>query len=410
MKSKTIFRRLGAAFTAVILAAGVMTLGVSAEETVTAAQVRQTADAAAEYLTENFTSTGYSASDLATVQLLYRSGLEQAGTVVENYLTQAAEELETYGAAVYQGYDNNYDPVASPSLVGTLGAAWLAQETGNKELSAQMEQAAETLGTPQFIAADNPYNIARALWCAQQLGSSQALQDALAEGLMSYYNQEEQAFDYWGCSVDNNAVMSRGAKLYSGQVAGVAQAAENAMTFVDSLRQADGSYYSDFQWSTSSNADSTGLALSAMADWADSGRYSGEELAQTYQALLDRYYIQDTGAFGYLDNAAPNLMATADVLEGLLTYVDWLEQQEADTPATPSQPEQTPSVPEEGNTSTPAGETPSQNGESSEAENLPAGEASPATGDDALLWMGGAVAALLLAGVLGAVSVKKVRK
>ena len=410
MKSKTIFRRLGAAFTAVILAAGVMTLGVSAEETVTAAQVRQTADAAAGYLTENFTSTGYSASDLATVQLLYRSGLEQAGTVVENYLTQAAEELETYGAAVYQGYDNNYDPVASPSLVGTLGAAWLAQETGNGELSAQMEQAAETLGTPQFIAADNPYNIARALWCAQQLGSSQALQDALAEGLMSYYNQEEQAFDYWGCSVDNNAVMSRGAKLYSGQVAGVAQAAENAMTFVDSLRQADGSYYSDFQWSTSSNADSTGLALSAMADWADSGRYSGEELAQTYQALLDRYYIQDSGAFGYLNNATPNLMATADVLEGLLTYVDWLEQQEADTPATPSQPEETPSVPEEGNTSTPAGETPSQNGESSEAENLPAGEASPATGDDALLWMGGAVAALLLAGVLGAVSVKKVRK
>lgn len=410
MKSKTIFRRLGAAFTAVILAAGVMTLGVSAEETVTAAQVRQTADAAAGYLTENFTSTGYSASDLATVQLLYRSGLEQAGTVVENYLTQAAEELETYGAAVYQGYDNNYDPVASPSLVGTLGAAWLAQETGNGELSAQMEQAAETLGTPQFIAADNPYNIARALWCAQQLGSSQALQDALAEGLMSYYNQEEQAFDYWGCSVDNNAVMSRGIKLYSGQVAGVAQAAENAMTFVDSLRQADGSYYSDFQWSTSSNADSTGLALSAMADWADSGRYSGEELAQTYQALLDRYYIQDSGAFGYLNNATPNLMATADVLEGLLTYVDWLEQQEADTPATPSQPEETPSVPEEGNTSTPAGETPSQNGESSEAENLPAGEASPATGDDALLWMGGAVAALLLAGVLGAVSVKKVRK
>lgn len=410
MKSKTIFRRLGAAFTAVILAAGVMTLGVSAEETVTAAQVRQTADAAAGYLTENFTSTGYSASDLAMVQLLYRSGLEQAGTVVENYLTQAAEELETYGAAVYQGYDNNYDPVASPSLVGTLGAAWLAQETGNKELSAQMEQAAETLGTPQFIAADNPYNIARALWCAQQLGSSQALQDALAEGLMSYYNQEEQAFDYWGCSVDNNAVMSRGIKLYSGQVAGVAQAAENAMTFVDSLRQADGSYYSDFQWSTSSNADSTGLALSAMADWADSGRYSEEELAQTYQALLDRYYIQDTGAFGYLNNAAPNLMATADVLEGLLTYVDWLEQQEADTPATPSQPEETPSVPEEGTTSTPAGETPSQNGESSEAENLPAGEASPATGDDALLWMGGAVAALLLAGVLGAVSVKKVRK
>lgn len=410
MKSKTIFRRLGAAFTAVILAAGVMTLGVSAEETVTAAQVRQTADAAAGYLTENFTSTGYSASDLATVQLLYRSGLEQAGTVVENYLTQAAEELETYGAAVYQGYDNNYDPVASPSLVGTLGAAWLAQETGNGELSAQMEQAAETLGTPQFIAADNPYNIARALWCAQQLGSSQALQDALAEGLMSYYNQEEQAFDYWGCSVDNNAVMSRGIKLYSGQVAGVAQAAENAMTFVDSLRQADGSYYSDFQWSTSSNADSTGLALSAMADWADSGRYSGEELAQTYQALLDRYYIQDTGAFGYLNNATPNLMATADVLEGLLTYVDWLEQQEADTPATPSQPEETPSVPEEGTTSTPAGETPSQNGESSEAENLPAGEASPATGDDALLWMGGAVAALLLAGVLGAVSVKKVRK
>ena len=410
MKSKTIFRRLGAAFTAVILVAGVMTLGVSAEETVTAAQVRQTADAAAEYLTENFTSTGYSASDLATVQLLYRSGLEQAGTVVENYLTQAAEELETYGAAVYQGYDDNYDPVASPSLVGTLGAAWLAQETGNKELSAQMEQAAETLGTPQFIAADNPYNIARALWCAQQLGSSQALQDALAEGLMSYYNQEEQAFDYWGCSVDNNAVMSRGAKLYSGQVAGVAQAAENAMTFVDSLRQADGSYYSDFQWSTSSNADSTGLALSAMADWADSGRYSEEELAQTYQALLDRYYIQDTGAFGYLNNAAPNLMATADVLEGLLTYVDWLEQQEADTPATPSQPEETPSVPEEGTTSTPAGETPSQNGQSSEAENLPAGEASPATGDDALLWMGGAVAALLLAGVLGAVSVRKVGK
>ena len=410
MKSKTIFRRLGAAFTAVILAAGVMTLGVSAEETVTAAQVRQTADAAAGYLTENFTSTGYSASDLATVQLLYRSGLEQAGTVVENYLTQAAEELETYGAAVYQGYDDNYDPVASPSLVGTLGAAWLAQETGNKELSAQMEQAAETLGTPQFIAADNPYNIARALWCAQQLGSSQALQDALAEGLMSYYNQEEQAFDYWGCSVDNNAVMSRGAKLYSGQVAGVAQAAENAMTFVDSLRQADGSYYSDFQWSTSSNADSTGLALSAMADWADSGRYSGEELAQTYQALLDRYYIQDTGAFGYLDNAAPNLMATADVLEGLLTYVDWLEQQEADTPATPSQPEETPSVPEEGTTSTPAGETPSQNGQSSEAENLPAGEASPATSDDALLWMGGAAAALLLAGVLGAVSVRKVGK
>lgn len=410
MKSKTIFRRLGAAFTAVILVAGVMTLGVSAEETVTAAQVRQTADAAAEYLTENFTSTGYSASDLATVQLLYRSGLEQAGTVVENYLTQAAEELETYGAAVYQGYDNNYDPVASPSLVGTLGAAWLAQETGNGELSAQMEQAAETLGTPQFIAADNPYNIARALWCAQQLGSSQALQDALAEGLMSYYNQEEQAFDYWGCSVDNNAVMSRGAKLYSGQVAGVAQAAENAMTFVDSLRQADGSYYSDFVYSTSSNADSTGLALSAMADWADSGRYSGEELAQTYQALLDRYYIQDTGAFGYLNNAAPNLMATADVLEGLLTYVDWLEQQEADTPATPSQPEETPSVPEEGTTSTPAGETPSQNGQSSEAENLPAGEASPATSDDALLWMGGAAAALLLAGVLGAVSVRKVGK
>ena len=410
MKQKTIFHRLGAAFTAVILAAGVMTLGVSAEETVTAAQVRQIADAAAGYLTENFTSTGYSASDLATVQLLYRSGLEQAGTVVESYLTQAAEELETYGAAVYQGYDENYDPVASPSLVGTLGAAWLAQEIGDEELSAQMVQAGETLGTPEFIAADNPYNIARALWCAQQLGCTQTLRDNLAEGLLSHYSEEEQAFDYWGCSVDTNTVMARGAMAYTGQVAGVAQAAENAMTFVDSLRQPDGSYFSDFQYSTDSNADSTGLALSAMADWADSGRYSGKELAQTYQALLDRYYIQDTGAFGYLDNATPNLMATADVLEGLLTYLDWLEEQKPDTPATPSQPEETPSVPEEGTTSTPAGETPSQNGESSEAENLPAGEASPATGDDALLWMGGAVAALLLAGVLGAVSVKKVRK
>ena len=409
MKQKTIFHRLGAAFTAVILAAGVMTLGVSAEETVTAAQVRQTADAAAGYLTENFTSTGYSASDLATVQLLYRSGLEQAGTVVESYLTQAAEELETYGAAVYQGYDENYDPVASPSLVGTLGAAWLARETGDEELSAQMVQAGETLGTPEFIAADNPYNIARALWCAQQLGCAQTLRDNLAEGLLSHYSEEEQAFDYWGCSVDTNTVMARGAMAYTGQVSGVAQAAENAMTFVDSLRQPDGSYFSDFQYSTDSNADSTGLALSAMADWADSGRYSGKELAQTYQALLDRYYIQDTGAFGYLDNATPNLMATADVLEGLLTYLDWLEEQKPDTPATPSQPEETPSVPEEGTTSAPTGETPSQ-GESSEAAEMPAGEANPATGDDTSLWMGGAVAALLLAGVLGAVSVRKVRK
>lgn len=404
MKQKTIFHRLGAAFTAVILTACVMTLGVRAEETVSAAQVRQTADAAAGYLTEHFTSTGYSASDLATVQLLYRSGLSEAEGIVDDYLDQAAREWETYGAAVYQGYDQNYDPVASPSLVGTLGAAWLARETGDEELSVQMMQAGETLGTPEFIAADNPYNIARALWCAQQLGCSQTLRDNLAEGLLSHYSEEKQAFDYWGCSVDTNTVMARGAMAYTGQIAGVAQAAENAMTFVDSLRQLDGSYFSDFQYSTDSNADSTGLALSALADQAARGdEAAAQKAAATYQALMDRYFVADSGAFGYMDNTSANSYATADALEGLLTYAEVLEQHPPETPVTPEQPEDTTSATE-------TESTPSQETSSEGASEISAGESNPQTGDDSTPWAAGALTVLLLAVTAGVVGMKKVRK
>ena len=324
---------------------------------------------------------------------------------------------------MYQGYDQNYDPVASLSLVGTLGAAWLAEETGDAELSAQMVQAAETLGTPEFIAKDNPYSIARSLWCAEALGCSQTLRDNLVAGLMTYYNQEEQAFDYWGCSVDTNTVMVKGALAYSGDNAQLDQAVEHAMTLVDSLRQEDGSYFSDFVYSTDSNADSTGLALSAMADLAASGRYSQQEMAQTYQALMDRYFVSETGAFGYMDNRTPNTMATADALEGLLTYAAVLDSQPGEDPDQPGEGEDQPAepMPPESTTSDPTtgtdsdtdvavdgnGSTGSDNG----AESAPAaGEASPETGDNSLAWMGGAFAALALAAGVGAFGVKKVRK
>ena len=417
MKQHKSICRWGAALVSAVLTVSLLATGVSAKETVTAAQVRETANAAAEYLVEHVSSTGYSAGDLATVQLLYRSGLEQAQTTVENYLTLAEKELETYGAAVYQGYDDNYDPIALPSLVGTLGAAWLAEETGDAALSARLEEAAETLGTAELIASDNPYNIARSLWCAEELGCSQTLKDALATGLMSYYNQDQQAFDYWGCSVDTNTVMAKGALRYTGEVSGVAQAAENAMTFVDSLRQEDGSYYSDFQWSTDSNADSTGLALSAMADWAAEGRYSQEEMAQTYRALMDRYFIAESGAFGYMDRTTANLMATADALEGLLTYGDVLEQQEL--PVVPEKPGQetpgTPSTPEEETPSAPVEETPSapETGSPSVEESTTstaAGESSPETGDNGAFWAGGALALLILSAAGGVIGMKKVRK
>ena len=419
-----IIRCLSALLAAGMLVAGALVTGVSAQEAVTASQVEQTAAAAAEYLTENYRSTGYSASDLATVQLLYRSGLSQAAGIVEDYLTLAEQELTTYGGAVYQGYDQNYDPVASLSLVGTLGAAWLAEETGDAELSAQMVRAAETLGTPEFIAKDNPYNIARSLWCAEALGCSETLRDNLVAGLMTYYNQEEQAFDYWGCSVDTNTVMVKGALAYSGDNAQLDQAVEHAMTLVDSLRQEDGSYFSDFVYSTDSNADSTGLALSAMADLAASDRYSQQEMAQTYQALMDRYFVSETGAFGYMDNRTPNTMATADALEGLLTYAAVLDSQPGEDPDQPGEGEDQPTeptLPPESTTSDPTtgtdsdtdvavdgnGSTGSDNG----AESAPAaGEASPETGDNSLAWMGGAFAALALAAGVGAFGVKKVRK
>lgn len=404
MKQHKIICRLGAVFTSAALAAGVLVTGVGAEESVTAAQVRQTANAAASYLTETFVSTGYSGSDLATVQLLYRSGLSEAEEIVDDYLALAAREWETYGAAVYQGYDQNYDPVASPSLVGTLGAAWLARETGDEALSARMVQAGETLGTAEFIAADNPYNIARALWCAEELGCSQTLRDNLAQGLLSYYSEEEQAFDYWGCSVDTNTVMARGAMAYTGEVAGVAQAAEHAMTFVDSLRQPDGSYFSDFQYSTDSNADSTGLALSALADQAARGdETAAQKAAVTYQALMDRYFVADSGAFGYMDNTSANSYATADALEGLLTYAEVLEQHPPETPVTPQQPEETTSATE-------TESAPSQETSSEGASETSAGESSPQTGDDSAPWAAGALAALLLAVAAGVVGMKKVRK
>ncbi len=415
MKKQKIFSRLGAALTSTALAVSIGVAGVSAEETVTAAQVRETANAAAEYLIENYSSTGYSAGDLSTVQLLYRSELSQAAELVEEYLALAKQELETYGGAVYQGYDANYNPVASLSLVGTLGAAWLAEETGDEELSAEMVQAAEDLGTSEFIAADNPYNIARALWCAEALGCSQTLRDNLVEGLLSYYDEEEQAFDYWGCSVDTNAVMVKGALAYSGSNAQLAQAVESAMTFVDSLRQEDGSYFYDLVYSADSNADSTGLALSAMADLAASGRYSLDDMAQTYQALMDRYFVADSGAFGYMDNVSANTYATVDALEGLLTYVSVLESQSGEAS---DQPEEGEDLSENDAVSDSTAGTDAETDENlsassqEEDETVLAtdGESSPKTGDNSLAWMGGAFAALALAAGVGILGIKKVRK
>lgn len=413
-----IIHRLGAALTAGILTTGVLITGVSAQETATASQVRQTIETAAEYLADSYNSAGYSASDLATVQLLYRSELSQATEVVEDYLTLAERELETYGGAVYQGYGENYDPVASLSLVGTLGAAWLAEENGEEDLSAQMIQAAETLGTSDFIASDNPYNIARSLWFAEALGCSQTLRGNLADGLMAYYNEEDQAFDYWGYSVDTNAVMVKGALAYSGSNAQLEEAVEYAMDFVDSLRQDDGSYYYDFgEYSTDSNADSTGAALAAMADLVASGWYSLDDMAQTYQALMDRFYVAETGAFGYMDNLSSNTLATADVLEGLLDYVSVLDSQSG----TDSDQTDESTVPAEEDTSdsTDAAdsdealttdETTSADSQEEESASADAGEASPATGDNSLAWMGAAFAALVLAVGAGAIGVKKVRK
>lgn len=384
-------RPLGGMLAALTLTVSLFGVEAAAQEGVSAAQVEQSAQAAAGYLARQYHSSGYSAGDLATVQLLARSGVESAKPVVEEYLSLVQQELERYGGAVYQGYDEDYNPVVGGvSLVGTLGAAWLAGEEGMDQLSLQLIQAAEELGTPQLIASDSPYNLARSLWCAQQLDCSEQLRDRLAQGVMSYYNQEQQAFDYWGCSVDTNAVMALGLLSYTGQLEPLPQV-ENAMDFVGTLRQPDGSYWSDFEYSTDSNADSTGLALALLARQG-----LLEEAEETYLALVERYQVGETGAFGYQDNTTPNLMATSDALEGLLTYAALLEslEQSSSEESTPSQPAEPPSQEEE---TTPPASQP----ETAE------GEASPQTGDDGLIWMAASLTALLAAAALGGFALKR---
>lgn len=217
---------------------------------------------------------------------------------------------------------------------------------------------------------NNPYYYKEALESAALFVDDTAFQDGLLDGLLAFYKMGE-GMDYYGCSSDNTAYFIAALCAYDG--ARDVSAYLSDATAVLENHKTQGGYFSNAQYGTEPNADSTALALMAYAALGNT-----EKCAEVYADLAG---FKGSGDGIYTYAGTDSAYATRDALTAFGYYLPLLED---DTPQD----------------TTAAGSSVNEEQSTTGAAQNSGNEKSPATGaQNTAVWMAaGAAAVIALSG------------
>lgn len=337
-----------AIFMTVILTLSLMFANFSciyAEESPDVTDVNHEASATAGYLLNALNAADISPYNYKEVILILRSGID-SGDLAERYCNLLESNI-TDGRLLIDGSEN-MTMYAAYLIVLALHGDNALNVNGNNMAEAfdhllASYSSAEELNT----AVENPYYydfIVPAVFAYEDhMEHSDAVKTLLREAIMLNYKQTETGcgIDYWGISGDNNAAVLPALNYFSDNKE-TAEAIAAAVTFNESLIMEDGgSRFDNGEYSTASNANSTGAALYLYSV------LKNENNINSYHALLNFKSALTPGAYTYYGE--DNMYATVDALKGLIAYQMMLDHEglpfdvtdEVTRILSPEQPEET---------------------------------------------------------------------
>ena len=289
---------------------------IYAEESPDFTDVNREASATAEYLLNALNSADISPYNYKEVILILRSGID-SGDLAERYCNLLESNI-TDGRLMINGSEN-ITMYAAYLIVLALHGDNALDVNGNNMAEAfdhllASYASAEELNT----AVDNPYYydfIVPAVFAYENyMEHSDAVKTLLRDAIMLNYKQTETdcGIDYWGISGDNNAAVLPALNYFSDNKE-IANAVAAAVTFNESLIMEDGgSRFDNGEYSTASNANSTGAALYLYSI------LNNENNKISYSALLNFKSALTPGAYTYFGE--DNMFATVDALKGIIAY------------------------------------------------------------------------------------------
>jgi len=277
----------------------------------------------AEYLKAsasiNATSDFYNSSKLLI--LLLRSGIN-CSSLVDSYLSQIST------AYISNGELTLADPLTDYAyLAMILTLAGKDATNFNKINVITKFETAITNADQSTLNNINPYKLAHLYTAAyaytKEFKDSAACLTKIKIAILSYAN--ENGIDYWGNSADNNGFALSGLSILSNSDSNMKKLVENALTFSQTLLQADGTSNGDFQWSQFSNSDSTAGSLTLYST------YSQPDLAaKSYAGLLTFKNSAQAGAYSYTSATdVVSSYSTIDAFYSLVSYRAVLANQSA---------------------------------------------------------------------------------
>ncbi len=289
---------------------------IFAAETPNVSDVQSEASQTAEYVLSALNTVGIGAYNYKEVILIMRSGID-SGDLADQYIELLSSNI-TDGKLIVDGTENI-----------TLYAAYLialalhgdnAMDIDGNNMVAAFNDVLASYATAEELntALENPYYydfIVPAVFSySEYMEDADTIKSLLCDAIMLNYNRSENecGIDYWGFSGDNNASVIPALNYFSDN-AEISDAIADAVAFNESLIMSDGgSRFDNGEYSTASNANSTGAALYLYSILGN------ENSALSYNALLTFKSTSVSGAYTYYGDE--NMYACVDALKGMIAY------------------------------------------------------------------------------------------
>ncbi len=288
---------------------------IYADESQDFVAVNDEAAKTAEYVLNALDSTELGVYNYKEIILIMRSGID-FGDLADRYINLLESNItdgkliinDSENITMYAAYlivlalhgDNALD--ADESMVDAFNNL-LASYTTAEELNT-------AVGNPYYYDFIVPAVFAY----GDYMENADSIKELLCDAIMINYEKTEDGcgINYWGLSCDTNAAVIPALNYFSGKEE-IAAAVADAVAFNESLIMEDGgSKFDNGEYSTASNADSTGAALYLYSI------LNNENRELSFQGLMN-FKIADTpGAYTYY--GSDNMYATVDALKGLVAY------------------------------------------------------------------------------------------
>lgn len=214
----------------------------------------------------------------------------------------------------------------------------------------------EIFKSTDTVAISNPNYYAFAAEAAKLYGLDDFGKELCRACIDNYYTMDK-GFDYYGITSDNDAFFVLALSYYYDDFK---EYADNAVSLIENYRNTDG-YYSTADWGdTSSNTDSTALALAAYSAVGNK-----EKADEIYNLLISNFFDTETGAF---TSPYDEYYATGDALIGLQYYLPLADED----------------ITSEKETTTKAPEATTQKAENNTKAKTNDSKKSPATGNESI--------------------------